>query len=321
MQYRRFKTPSKPTIFVILMLVSGVSSLLPTDFFGPARVLTQLVAVPQWAAHQASQRVAEPIQALTAKPMAAEEQARLQRHDEALENENTVLRQQVYELQLTIQELTLLRKQSQQRDGVIIPAPVVALDAAPGRDSILLGKGKIQGAKREDWVASRLLVQVGQQDGVQGEEAVLARETLIGRIEDTSPLTSRVVLLSDQYTNRAMKVRIMHFDDQSQRFLQVTSAGRIAEFVLRGAGAGKMIVPDIRNDFIDAHVVAVGDLVTSDPQDPKLPLGMVIGEITELRHNKDNPLLYDAVVQHRYDPKNLSQVFIVDLSRGSKTSR
>ncbi|HSA29021.1 MAG TPA: rod shape-determining protein MreC [Phycisphaerae bacterium] len=315
------RTPSKPTIFMILMLLSGVSVFLPPDLFGPARVLTQLVAVPQWAAQRATQHVAEPIQALAAKPMAAEELVRLQRQDLALENENTVLRQQVYELQLTVQELTLLRRQSLQRDGIILPAPVVALDAAPGRDSMLLGKGKVQGAKREDWVASRLLVQVGQQDGVQGEEAVLARETLIGRIEETSPLTSRVVLLSDPYTNRAMKVRIMHFDHSSQRYLQVTSGGRIAEFVLRGAGAGRMVVPDIRKDFTDAGVVAVGDLVTSDPQDPRLPLGMVIGEITELRHNKDNPLLHDAMVQHRYDPKNLSQVYIVDLSRGSKASR
>ncbi|NLX23968.1 MAG: rod shape-determining protein MreC [Phycisphaerae bacterium] len=317
MRRYRLRTPSKQTVFLLLMGASLVMWWLPAELFGPARGMTQLVALPQWAAHQATTRVTEPLKALARQQMTAAEQRDLAEHKIALENENAVLRQRIEELKNTIEELALLRQDGAPLQGVIIPAPVIGLDAAPRRDSLVLGKGQIQGVRQEDWVASRLFVQAGREDGVEDDAAVLARECLIGRVEQIGALTSRVVLLSDPYANRAMRVHIAHFDPETRRPLHVTFDGRMAAFVLRGSGSGLMTVSDIHRDFVQAGVVTVGDLVTSDPHDAKLPRAMVIGEIIELRHNRDKPLLYDAVVRPRYDPKALSQVMVVDLSRAA----
>jgi len=315
MPYRRFHMPSKPTIFAMLMLASAVLLVVPADVLGPARNMTQLIALPQWALQRATHKATEPIKALTREPLTAEQQGQMLHDKQGLENENVALRQQIEALKRAVEELALLRRQGFPEAGVLIPAPVVALDAAPRRDSLLLGKGQLKGIRREDWVASRLFVQVGEQDGVRRQLAVLARESLIGWVEQTTPLTSRVVLLSDAYASRPMRVYLAHFDAAARRHLQVTAEGRVAPFALHGIGGGKMIVADIDRTFIDAGVIAVGDLVTSDPHDPKLPLAMVVGEIIELRQNEDKPLFYDAVVRHRYDPKALSRVLIVDLSR------
>ena len=307
--------PSKPTIFAMLMLASAMLLVVPADLLRPARNMTQLIALPQWALHRATHKATEPIKALTRQPATAEQQAQMLHDKQGLENENVALRQQIEALKLSVQELTLLRRQGFPEAGVLIPAPVVALDAAPRRDSLLLGKGQLKGVKRQDWVTSRLFVQVGEQDGVRRQLAVLARESLIGWVEQTTPLTSRVVLLSDAYASRPMRVHFVHFDASARRYLQVKAEGRVAPFALRGIGGGKMIVADIDRTFIADGVVAVGDLVTSDPNDPKLPRAMVVGEIIELHQNEDKPLFYDAVVRHRHDPKALSQVYIVDLSR------
>lgn len=318
MFYRRFRAPSKPVLFAFLMGLSGLCAFMPADLLSPIRMLTQVIALPQWAVQQARNRVTEPLENLGSQPLTLNEQAELRQKKTALENENCALRQQIEELEQTVSQLTLLRQHQFPANGVLIPAPVIALDAAPRRDSLLIGKGNLGGVKQEDWVASRMFVRAGAGEGVPNDAPVLARECLIGKIEYAASLTSRVVLLSDPYSTMPLRVRILHFDPVSQQYLQVIESGRMASFALRGAGGGRMIMPDVRREFIDRQLVAVGDLVTSDPEDPKLPIGLVIGEIRELQHNKIKPHFYDAIVYHRFDPKSISQVFVVDLSRDTE---
>lgn len=316
MWLNRLKWPSKPTIFALLMVGSLAYLLLPSDPLAGARGMTQLIALPQWAAHQVAQKAVAPIRQLAESQLSVSQQQSLLDENEALVNENVALRCQLTDLRATLEELTLLRAHL-PATGVVIPAPVIGLDAAPRRDSLLLAKGRTHGVRDRDWVASRLFVEAGEQEGVAPDTAVLARESLIGWVERSASLTSRVVLLSDAYANPAMRVNIAHFDSQSGRYLQVTRSGRVAGFVLRGSGGGRMLIPDIDREFVDAGVVAVGDLVTSDPSDPRLPMAMAIGEITALHHNREQPLLWHAEVVHRYDPKALTQVYLVDLSRGA----
>lgn len=308
-------------IFVLLMGVSVVSLLLPHDFLGPARNMTQLIALPQWAAQKATQAVSQPIRTLTQQHLSAEQQEELSQTKTGLENENATLRSRIEQMRGTISELSMLRQYDFKQQGVLIPAPVVALDAAPRRDSMVLGKGQLQGVRQQDWVASRMFVQAGNEDGVSENAAVLGHECLIGWIEQTATMTSRVVLLSDAYANRAMRVHIAHFDAVSRRPLQVTLDDKVAGFILRGVGDGFMVISDIDKQFVEAGVVATGDLVTSDADDPKLPQSLVIGEISEVHLNRDKPVVYEAKVRPRYDPKSLSQVLIVDLSRGAAQER
>ncbi len=318
MTHARFTSPSKHTVFLLLMAASALLLAVPTEYVSrPAGEVAQLIALPQWAVHQATLSATRPLKALAHQHMTAEEQARLDEANKGLENENAALRQEIRTLRQTLGELTMLRRKGLPDDGVILPAEVVAGDAAPRQDSFLVSQGRLRGVKHRDWVASRLFVQAGKQDGVTENAAVLARECLIGWVEQTASLTSRVVLLSDPTANRGIRAHIAHYDPQTGEPRQVLVDNRSAEFILRGAGSGKMIIRDIKDDFVKGGYVAVGDLVLSDEYDPKLGQSLVIGEIEELRHNRQQPLLYDAVVRHRFDPSTLNQVLIVDRSRGA----
>jgi cell shape-determining protein MreC len=322
MSTNQFTSPSKRTVFALLMAGSALMLALPYDYLRrPAGEMVQLIAYPQWAVQQATLKAKEPFEALARQQITAGQQAQLEEENKGLENENVVLRQQIETLKQTINELTLLRGNGFPSQGLLVPADVVAADAAPREDSFVISKGKARGVKHQDWVASRLFVQAGDRDGVSRDAAVLARQCLIGWVEQTASFTSRVVLLSDPAANRGVRVHIAHHDPQTRQPLQVLWDDRIAEFVLQGAGGGKMIIRDIKNDFVKAGYIAEGDLVLSDAHDPRLGQSLVIGEIELLRHNKDKPLLYDAIVRYRFDPHNLSEVLIVDRSRTGSAPR
>jgi len=318
--YERIRHPSRRMIFAMLMVGSAVAVLAPRDLLRSGRHMTELIALPQWAAHQVTRSAVEPVRALAREGMTAAEARRLAEEKTLLENENAALRDRIAALDQTVRELALLRRSGAAEGGALIPAPVVAADAAPGRETLLVGRGRLRGVQREDWVASRMLVRAGEPEGVENGAAVLGRQCLLGWVEETGPFTSRVVLLSDPYAQRVLRVHIAHSlrngpDAQSRELRFVTMGGRVAEFVLRGVGGGRMIVNDIPHDFVDAGLITPGDLVLSDSRDPKLGQALVVGEITEVRHNKSKPLLYDTYVQPRFDPKSLSQVLIVDRSR------
>ena len=322
MSNTHFTPPSKRTVFGLLMAGSALILALPNDYLRrPAGEFVQLIAYPQWAMQQATLKARQPIEALARQQMTADQQARLEEDNKGLENENVVLRQKIDTLNQTNSELTLLRENGFGNQGLLVPADVVAADATPREDSFVVSKGKARGVKDRDWVASRLFVQAGTSDGVDHDAAVLARQCLIGWVEQTASFTSRVVLLSDPAANRVTRVHIAHHDPQTRQPRQVLLDDRLAEFVLRGAGGGKMIIRDIKNDFVKAGVIAEGDLVLSDAHDPKLGQSLVIGEIEQLRHNKKEPLLYDAIVRYRFDPHALSQVLLVDRSRTGSTPR
>jgi cell shape-determining protein MreC len=318
--YDLIRHPTKSTIFVALMVVSLLVLWLPGDLLAPGRHMTELIAAPQWAANRAVQTVARPIQARYDQQVSGKKLQRLITERTLLENENVALRNRIASLEQTVREMTLLQEAGVAERGTLIPAPVVAADAASGRDTLLLGSGQVEGVRREDWVASRLLLRAGTSAGVQDDDAVIGRQSLLGWVEQAGPFTARVVLLSDAYAQRPLRVHIAHRtpSQEDPRTFQprfVTRGDHVAEFILRGAGGGRMLIRDISHDFIEAGLVQENDLVLSDPRDPKLDQSLVVGEITKIRHNKDKPLLYDAFVRHRFDPKNLSQVLVVDRSR------
>jgi hypothetical protein len=72
----------------------------------------------------------------------------------------------------------------------------------------MLLKGRSATVNPGDWVASRVAVQAGSHQGVRDDLRVLGRETLIGWVEQTAPYLSRVVLLSDKFSNRVWRVHV-----------------------------------------------------------------------------------------------------------------
>lgn len=317
MSHRRLRKPSTPAIFAMLMLASAVMITLPRDFFGSTRNMTQLVALPGWAVTQAADRVAESAKSLGAQPVPAEKHAETVRMNKSLENENVALARQVMAQQDLIAGLQGLRNRPQfPSQARLIPARVVGRDAVPGRDSMMVFKGRSE-VQKGDWVASRLAVQAGSNDGVQENFRVLARETLLGWVEHTAPYTSRVVLLSDRHANRAWRVHVAARRNGQEKhgFVRhIQNESHLAEFALEGIGDGKMSM-EMEARYVTEGRIQVGDVVTTDGQDANLPLAMVIGDIVDLQPIPKKPLLYNVIVKHRCDPKDLGEVFIIDASR------
>jgi cell shape-determining protein MreC len=298
----------------MLMLASAVMVMLPRDFFASARNMTQLVAFSGYPVSRAAESISQSAKSLAAEPVPAKTHAEALQAKQAVENENIALRREILRLQGLDREIGQLRERTQLREqGRLIPARVVGWDAVPGRDSMVLLKGRSANVGSGSWVTSRLAVEAGTQDGVVDDLRVLARQTLIGWVEQSAPYTSRVVLLSDRYSNRVWRIHIAAVGRENRKPEFVLDGDRPADFALEGIGDGKMRIPDINARFIQEKLIRVGDVVTTDGRDPRLPLAMVIGEIVELEQIKKQPLLYTAIVKHRYDPKELSDVFILDM--------
>lgn len=310
--------PSKQTTFAVMMVASAVLLLLPWDILGAAKSLSQLAAVPQAVVSGASHGLAEPLRNLGMPVLSAEKHAELVARREALESENFSLTLHIAELQAQINELTRIRKQGFPPDGKLVPAKVIAADALASRGSLLLSKGSVSGVKAGDWILSRRFVDAGWEDGVRKGSSVLARESLIGWVEETEAFTARVVLLSDNVSRRVTKVHIERYDAAKDARLVAMLDGRPASFALQGAGGGLMKIPEIDSRWVDQKMIRVGDVVMSSPDDARLPVAMAIGDIISLervRDDKKKPLFYTAHVKHRYDPRMLGQVFIADFSR------
>jgi len=319
--YRRFRIPSKKTIFAILMVASAIMLFMPRDPLQPAKNITPLIALPQRAARQATQYVGSQIDKIAGKPVPLDQYNKAALEKQALENENAALRQSIAQLKSTQEQLTRIRSSPEFPQGAsIIPVQILACDADPRRESLLVDKGSLKKVKDLDWVASRITINAGTNNGVHNRAQVMARECLIGWVEHAGLWQSRVVLLSDPQANRAMRIRIQPKPggpDHNKR------RGPADPLILEGAGNGKMKIRDIPANYVENGLIQTGDLVTSDRNDPKLPLSMVVGVITKLKRIQDDkviPLFYEALVQHRYDPKKINQAYVVDMSNNTQKS-
>ena len=296
----------------MLMAASVVTVLLPGDLFAPLRNLMQtVVAPPQLAARHVTQAATGAVGRVTHRPIAAQTHSRLMQQKRLIENENIALRDQLTRLEATVAELSGLRQRGFPELGRLIPARVVALDAAVGRESIVISKGQSHDVRDNDWVVTGFEVNVGGDHGVQVESAVLARQCLIGWVQRAGSLTSRVALLTDAYAHRPLRVHIASGQGKHELLL---ADGKLQPFALEGAGGGKMRIRDIPKDLVNDQRVRVGDVVTSEPEDPRLPMMLVVGVIDALELNRSQPVYYNATVRPTCDVRELSQVVIADLS-------
>lgn len=300
----------KPLVFALLMAMSFVTMMLPTETISYVRNLTQPIALPQWLIQTAAFEVRQAATNLASRPVPAETHRYLINERDALLNEVASLRYQNSQLHATVAELANVRKQGFPAHGTLIPARVLAMDASPGRDSVIVGKGNVQKVEKNDWVVSSLTVGAGTGQGVEEQANVLGRQFLIGWVDQVTPLTSRVILLSDKPAGRARprKVLISPADPTTR-----PAEGEPDIFILEPLGNERMIIRDIPRRMIESQQVQLGDLVTSTPDDTRLPVAMVIGPIEQLQPNRDKPICFDAIVRHMIEPAGLSQVMIVDL--------
>ncbi|MBN1341846.1 MAG: rod shape-determining protein MreC [Phycisphaerae bacterium] len=318
----RLRLPSRNSVFAFLMAVSVILILLPNRWTGGIKHLRQILVPFQDSVYRASSGSLHSSE--SPAPVTVQEYESLLKQLEGKRNEIVSLHMMIREMDAERPEIRLildkLLDRSATRQARIVPARVIAADPSTWRDTFLLNAGKRKGARSDAWIASRRLVDSGTEDGVELGMLVLAREYLLGRVEEVTPYTSRLYLLSDTDS----KVRVWIGRVQGDRFGVLPSAeavragqrwaepGQENSFLLMGYGGGKMIVDGVHEDYVNAGAIAKGDLIVSAGTSATLPLVMVIGHIDAIQDDPAQRQLRRLIVQCPINTAHLRWVYIVD---------
>lgn len=298
---RRPRRVSKRTIFVVLLVVTFVAIWLPIRWTRPLSHLMQLFAPAQQALSTATGGAGGLLGDLGNGSVPASEHQELARRNQALENRIISLAQQVRQLEALTRELTALRDSGLRHPGRLIPSRVVRFDAAPWRDGILLDRGQASGASTGQAVVSAILPP-GQTSS--GAEA-LASEFLVGEVVDTAPYTATVRLLSDPQS----QIKVGAGRVEGGRFVVLSS-----KFLLRGVGAGRMVILDVPQSYVESGQVRVGDTVVSVDGQFGLPVPLMVGRIAHAEPDPRQPhLLYRLEVHPPAEVRSLGRLYIVDM--------
>lgn len=316
----RLSVPSRNGIFVILMACSAILMLLPTRWTGGLKCVQQVLIPFQ-----------DGMYAITAGPtlgeeppaVSAEEYQQVVSELEAKRNEIVSLHLLIREIEAEHPAVTLILQRlvdrASTRESKLVPARVIAYDPSSWRDTALLGAGRSRGVDVKDWVASRRLLDAGEKDGVQQGMTVLAREYLIGYIDEVTPYSSRLVLLSDDTAQ--VQVWIGRVEREQFNILPSLEAlrdgkrsagpGGEAGFLLTGRGRDEMIISGVHEDYVHHKALAVGDLVVSAGSSAKLPVAMVIGKVEKIEDDPAQRQLRRLIVRCPVDTSRLRWVYVV----------
>ena len=152
-------------------------------------------------------------------------------------------------------------------------------------------------------LSNAFTIGLGEEAGLQGGMAILLGEAFLGWVEKVGPHVSRVKLLADPSVQ--MKVRIGRF--APGRF--VLAEGH---FWMVGRGDSKMEIRDVEARTVQAASVEVGDVVLSDSTQKMLPAALIIGNVSEIIPNRDNPLFVHLAVKPVLDPAEVEHVYVYD---------
>ncbi len=300
---------SQRTIFILLMIFAALAMLAPRGWTDPIKHVTQVVVPAEDLSFSASHKAAARLEELDREAEA--------RHDNRAE---VLMRELASEAALSDQlrkendRLRALREEYRIPPSVpILPAKVVAHDIVAWRDSALIQRGSLRDVSFKDWVTSRLFLDQGAATGAGEGHAVLAREALIGRIEQVSPYMSRVQLFSD-VDCPPIAVQIGSIDGTLVRLVDYPCS-------LRGEGRGRMKIADVPYKYIQTEDsttsaeqpprIKPGDVVFSAPEHLGLPVPLAIGRVESVEGNPKKRLVYDVHVVPVVSLKELRDVYII----------
>lgn len=302
MRSYRNRFPSRRAIFWGLMILSLAALLAPRDLLAPLRHLVQPLAYPSVGAREPALLASAFISESTIEEISPENYHRALEENRVYERRIVSLRQEVRRLRASRDALAGIRQTGLSDQAKLIPARIASTDAVPGRESLWLAAGTRRGIAVGDWVVSHTEMQgVYPEDDI---EDLLPRECVLGWIEQTQGLTSRMVLLSDPTANKALRVQVEGRNDVP------------LDFVLEGTGAGRMRIPDVPATLVDEGWIVVGELVTTAGEDARLPVRLVVGQIVELNLQRDKRLYYDAVVASSVSPARLHEIYVIHVETG-----
>jgi len=292
----------------VLFVLAVIAFVLPRGWTAPLISLVQ-VLVPFQDATRAALDASVGGSESARDPIAAAEYAALLREKQALEHQVAALSIQIADLQIENSILKTIRLHGANDQpiwtrGRLIPARVVSEDLLAWRDSRLTNAGTLRGVQPGAPVCSNCFdIERGKRDGLRDGMAVLLSEVLVGYVDSVGTHTSQVRLLSDPDTE--MRVR-------SGRFVEDRFEPSELVFWLTGKGRGSTEIRDVRREDVENGSVRVGDVVLADPTAKAAPAAMTIGRISQIRTDRQNPLLCILTVKSAVDERSLRRVYVFD---------
>jgi len=334
MNLTRFK-PSRNVVFGILLALSALALKLPPGCTDPAKHVAQHLVPVQNLAYDAARAAAGSVAGVDESSRIEE----LTRERDALTHALISQRAELDRLTSENHRLTALRKAVMPEYVALQNARIVGRDIVADRDAVLIGRGKSRNVANHDWVASRFFVDRGEVEGLESGQAVFARESLLGRVEQVSPYMARIQLLSDVDSSR-IEVRIGMAVDKAGKTVGMPNENgellplrqsRVAavDYVcsLRGRGRGEMVVEDVPYRYLDGmgdaepgdehNRIRVGDLVFSAPGQFGIPVSMVVGRVDSFKEKPDKRLVGDVIVKPVVDIDRLEDIWVIPASPAS----
>jgi cell shape-determining protein MreC len=208
----------------------------------------------------------------------------------------------ITELEGTVAVLTGLRERLDDPRARLVRAAVLAFDASPRRESLLIDRGAMntsaEGRPRVgQWVAAGL--GPAEQDSADSGRAQLARQWLLGRISEVHGFTSRVQLASDPQFG---PVRVRAARRLQDGALQVEQR----DCLLEGRGTGRMVIRQAPNNYF-----AAGSTLVLVPRGADSPATLEIGRVIGASPVANAPLMFDHELAPIADYRSIRHVFII----------
>jgi cell shape-determining protein MreC len=306
MRLRQARKPVRRTYLTVLLVASIALFIVPAALTGRLISLIQVLIPFQHGAAIAADSVGGTVDGAGA-PVPRAQYDDLQRAKAALQHQVAALATRVTELEREVDILTTTRLWDAAGGaigslGLLVPADIVAGDFLTWRSSRLVNVGTLRGVERGAPVTSNMFtVGEGTGSGVGTGMAVLFGEVLVGYVEQAGTHAARVRLLSDLGVEQ--KVRIGRFSEDGFGALD-------SYFWLVGRGDGMMEIRDAKRRDVDAGLIAVGDIVLSDPTSSVLPSALTIGKVTAIAPDHDNPLHSLLTIEGAVDVAALRRVYV-----------
>ena len=297
----RSRLPSKSVTFVVLMFLAAILSLLPASWTRWQRGATQLLGPAQWGLSSVARSAREATSPADSTRLSTEETVRLQEENDELRRLVAQQGTWLEDLERRYDEISGLRRQLGDSGARILIAPVWSYDASPRRDTLLIGRGSVDGIERGMWVAAGARSREPEA-GETGRQALM-RQWLIGRVSEVQPYASRVVLASDpKFGDPQAGERVL--------LAKVLEDGRwqptAAKYMLTGSGQGRMVIRQA-----DADYWSQGYRVVLVPASAGLPVMLSIGRIVGSARLPESALHYDLQVEGWTDVRDLRQVYVI----------
>lgn len=285
------RLPSKPNLFVSLMVASAISAfVLPMGWTSWLRKPIQVIELLQWPFRSLARSTTEAISG-----SAASRQTQLEHEVETLRLQLGQQEEALANFQRLLDDATGLRGQMPDQQFKIILAPIVAFDANPRRDtlSVVLNADQVSWVRAGQWVAA------GEWDTPTRER--LARQWLIGRVVEVQTRSARIELTTD--VNFKSRVNLGRFEGTSPERPVLLLGPDL--FRLDGAG-GRMSISQAPGDFYGS-----GDRLVFAPASRELPFPMVLGRLTGATQDTRSAKHYELAVEPWGSVRKLTHVYII----------